>query len=71
MTTRKYSLVIGGDPSGYSAYVPELPVILLTDRSVEELAARAAEAIRVYWEHLHTERSPTSTLREIEVEVPV
>ncbi len=40
MTTRKYSLVIEGDPSGCSAYVPELPSILVTGRSVEELAAR-------------------------------
>ena len=71
MTTRKYSLVIEGDSNGYSAYVPELPSILVTGRSVEELTARAAEAIRVYWEHMHTERSPTSTLREIEVEIPV
>jgi len=71
MTTRKYSLVIEGDANGYSAYVPELPSILVTGRSIEELTARAAEAIRVYWEHMRTDRSPTSTLREIEVEVPV
>ncbi len=68
--TRKYSLVIEGDPTGYSAYVPELPAILVTGRSMEELTARAAEAIRVYWENMRTERSPTSTLREIEVELP-
>ena len=35
--TRKYSLVIEGDSTGYSAYVPELPTILVTGRSVEEL----------------------------------
>ena len=68
--TRKYSLVIEGDAAGYSAYVPELPAILVTGRSPDELTARAAEAIRVYWEHIRTERSPTSTLREIEVELP-
>jgi predicted RNase H-like HicB family nuclease len=44
--TRKYSLVIEGDPIGYSAYVPELPTILVTGRSVEELTDHAAEAIR-------------------------
>lgn len=60
---RKYSLVIEGDPSGYSAYVPELPTILVTGQSVEELTARAVQAIQIYWEHLHGERSPTSTLR--------
>ena len=68
--TRKYSLVIEGDPPGYSAYVPELPTILVTGRSLEELTGRAAEAIRVYWESVSTDRSPTSTLREIEVDLP-
>jgi predicted RNase H-like HicB family nuclease len=68
--TRKYSLVIEGDSAGYSAYVPELPTILVTGRSVEELTKRAAEAIRVYWESTRPERSPTSILREIEVELP-
>ena len=71
MTTRKYSLVIEGDAGGYSAYVPELPSILVTGPSVEELTARAKEAIGVYWDHMNVARSATSTLREIEVEVPV
>ena len=48
--TRKYSLVIEGVSVGYSAYVPELPTILVTGRSVKELTGRAAEAIRLYWE---------------------
>jgi len=48
--TRKYSLIIEGDPTGYSAYVPELPTIPVTGRSLEELTARAAEAIGLYWE---------------------
>ena len=68
--TRKYSLVIEGDSAGYSAYVPELPTILVTGQSVEELTDRAAEAIRVYWESPRTDRSPTSMRREIEVELP-
>ena len=69
--TRKYSLVVEGDSDGYSAYVPELPSILVTGRSMEELSARAVEAIGAYWESIRTERSATSTLREIEVELPV
>ena len=48
--TRKYSLVIEGDPTGYSAYVPELPTILVTARSLEERTTRATEAIGPYWE---------------------
>jgi predicted RNase H-like HicB family nuclease len=34
--------------------VPELPTILVTGRSVEELTDRAAEAIRLYCESLGT-----------------
>ena len=68
---RKYSLVVESGPAGYSAYVPELPAILVTGRSTEELTVRAAQAIKVYWEVLHADRSPTSTVCEIEVELPV
>jgi predicted RNase H-like HicB family nuclease len=68
--TRKYTLVIEGDPTGYSADVPELPSILVTGRSMEELTTRAKEAIHIYWEHLRTARSPTSILHAIEVELP-
>jgi predicted RNase H-like HicB family nuclease len=67
--TRKYSLVIDGDSAGYSAYVPELPTILVTGKSIDELTARAREAIRIYWESVAVERSPTSMVREIEVEL--
>jgi hypothetical protein len=45
--TRKYSLVIEGDPTGYSAYVPELAIRW-------ELTDRAAEAVRLYWESVRT-----------------
>jgi predicted RNase H-like HicB family nuclease len=37
---------------GYSAYVPELPTILVNGRSDEELTDRAAEAIRLYWQNV-------------------
>jgi predicted RNase H-like HicB family nuclease len=68
---RKYSLVIEGDAGSYSGYVPELQTILVTGSSVEELTSRAKEAVRLYWETLNSERSPASTVREIEVELPV
>lgn len=61
--TREFSLAIEGNANGYSAYVPELPSILLTGGSMDELAARAEEAIKVYWESIRTERPATSTLR--------
>jgi len=69
--TRKYTLIIEGDGAGYSGYVPELPTILVTGSSIEDLTARAKEAIGLYWETLHTDWSPASTVREIEVELPV
>jgi predicted RNase H-like HicB family nuclease len=68
--TRKYSLVIESDPGAYSAYVPELPAILITGQSLDEITRRATEAIRLYWEAMRTDLSPTSMLREIEVELP-
>ena len=71
MRTRKYSLVIEGGTEGYSAYVPELPTVLVTGKSMDELTRRAVEAIRLYWEHVNPQRSATSIVQEIEVEVPV
>lgn len=69
--TRRYSLIIEGDAAGYSGYVPELPTILVTGRSIDELTERAKEAVRIYWEAVNTDRSPAATIREIEVELPV
>ncbi len=68
--TRTYTLAIEGDADGFSAHVPELPSILVTGRTMEEISARAKEAITLYWECVRAERSATSTLREIEVELP-
>jgi predicted RNase H-like HicB family nuclease len=68
---RKYSLLIEGDESGYSAYVPELPTILVTGKSVDELTQRAAGAIQMYWETLEMSVSPTAIRTEIEVDLPV
>jgi len=69
--TRKYSLVMEHGPAGYSGYVPELPTILVTGSSENELMTRAADAIKIYLEAIGVERSPTSVLCEIEVELPV
>jgi predicted RNase H-like HicB family nuclease len=67
---RTYSLVIEGDSDGYSGYVPELPTILVTGGSIDDLTARAREAIQLYWEALHADQPPGSTVREIEVDLP-
>ena len=67
---RTYSLIIEGDGASYSDYIPELPTVLVTGSSIEDLTARAKDAVQLYWETLHTDRSPGSTVREIEVELP-
>jgi predicted RNase H-like HicB family nuclease len=68
--TRKYSLVIEGTTGGYSAYVPELPAILVTGGTKQELTARAVEAIGIYWETIRPPQSATTDIREVEVELP-
>jgi len=68
--TRRYSLVIEGEEGGYSAHVPELPTILVTGHSMDELTVRATEAIRLYWDVMREDQSPTAVTREIEVELP-
>jgi predicted RNase H-like HicB family nuclease len=68
---RKYSLIIEGDDAGYSGYIPELPTVLVTGKSIDELTASAKEAVRLYWEALQTDRPPSALVREIEVELPV
>jgi predicted RNase H-like HicB family nuclease len=67
--TRRYSLVIEGDEAGYSAYVSELPTILVTGHSMDELTARARDAVRLYLNSVNQDRSPTSQLKEIEVDL--
>lgn len=68
--TRTYTLVIEGDAAtGYSAYVPELPSILVTGATQDDLAARAKVAIQLYWESTRPVPSAASVLREIEVEL--
>jgi predicted RNase H-like HicB family nuclease len=69
--TRKYSLLIEGDESGYSAYVPELPTILVTGNSIDELTRRAAEAIQLWWESAKPVASSTALRTEIEVDLPL
>ena len=68
--TRKYSLVIEGDSSGYSAYVPELPTILVTGASLEEIDSLAAEAIRIYLEEAKCDPPSAMMVHQIEVELP-
>lgn len=67
--TRRYSLVVESGPTGFSAYVPELPTIIVTGQTEEQLERRAAEAVQLYWEETLRDRSPLSHVREFEVEL--
>jgi len=67
--TRSYSIVLERGPSGLSAHVPELPTILVTGSTVEELRARTAEAIRIYWEEVRAAEPRGAVREEIEVEL--
>jgi predicted RNase H-like HicB family nuclease len=49
-------LLIEGDEAGYSAHVPELPTILITAKSLDQLNRRAVEAIQFWWETTEQER---------------
>lgn len=69
--TRTYSLLIESDESGYSAYVPELPTILVTGDSIEALKLNATEAIQLWWEASAPKSSPTALRAEFEVELPL
>jgi predicted RNase H-like HicB family nuclease len=68
--TRTYSLVIEGDESGFSAHVPELPTILVTGKSIDEITRRANEAIQIWWEASQPLASATAVHTEIQVELP-
>jgi hypothetical protein len=43
----------------------------VTGGSADQLTARAAEAIKIYWEVLQADRSPTSEICEIELDLSV
>jgi predicted RNase H-like HicB family nuclease len=58
--TRTYSLAIEGAPGSYSAYVPELPTVVVTGNSIENLTEPAREAIHLYWDAVSSDRSPTA-----------
>lgn len=44
---RRFTITIEKGPTGLSAHVPELPSILVTGRTVEELRARANLEVEV------------------------
>ena len=46
----RYAVVYGQTPNNYSAFVPELPIVVVVGDTLEELAAEAREAITFHLE---------------------
>ncbi len=66
--TRKCSLI--REILEATAYVPELRTILVIGHSLDEISEGATDAVRLFWDTVRTDLSPTSMLREIEVDLP-
>ena len=50
-TVRRYRIEFeGSDSEGYSAYVPDLPVVLAVGDTFEEMKSRIAEAVEFHLE---------------------
>ena len=50
-TVRRYIIEFeGSDNEGYSAYVPDLPVVLAVSDTFEELKSRISEAVELHLE---------------------
>lgn len=53
-----YAVIIEGEGSSFSAYVPDLPGCVATGRSLEEVDARIREAILLHIESLEAHGEP-------------
>ncbi len=67
----RYLAVIEEGPTSWGAYVPDLPIILATDVTRDEVERRVREAIELYLEELaqRGEPAPVPTTQAVEVEV--
>jgi predicted RNase H-like HicB family nuclease len=55
---RKFAVVIEKGTRNYAAYVPDLPVILVSGTTLQQVTRRAEKAIRLYIEELEREHRP-------------
>jgi predicted RNase H-like HicB family nuclease len=58
MTEMRYAVVIERDPTGVSAYVPDLPGCVAAGQSVEEVRALIQGAIRLHVAGLREDGEP-------------
>ena len=56
---KKYAIVIEQGPNNLSAYVPDLPGCITTDRTVAEIERNMREAIELHLEGLAEDGEPT------------
>jgi len=55
---RKYAVVIEKGTRNYAAYVPDLPVILVSGATLQQVTRRAEKAIRLYIRELNRDHRP-------------
>jgi len=55
---KTFVIIIERGRRNYAAHVPDLPVILVTGKTVQQVTQRAEKAIRLYIEQLRRERRP-------------
>jgi predicted RNase H-like HicB family nuclease len=70
---RKFAIVIEQGPSNYSAYVPDLPGCVSTERTLAEVEKNIREAMEFHIEGMieNGDPVPEPSARVIEVELPV
>ena len=55
---RRFAVVIEKGARNYAAYVPDLPVILVSGKTVKQVTRRAEKAIRLYIQELQRSKQP-------------
>jgi predicted RNase H-like HicB family nuclease len=55
---RTFAIVIEKGPRNYAAHVPDLPVILVSGKTLQQVTRRAEKAIRLYIRELQRAKRP-------------
>jgi predicted RNase H-like HicB family nuclease len=58
LAMRKFAIIIEKGARNYAAYVPDLPVILVSGKTMQQVTRRAEKAIRLYIQELQREKRP-------------
>lgn len=69
MAKQRYAIVIEKTPSGFSAYIPDIPGCIAVGKTVEETVANMQEALALFVEESRNVPAPKSRVAYVEVEV--